>query len=101
MIHSYRDLYAWQRAMELVEVTYQLSNSLPSYETYGLAHQMRRSAVSVASNIAEGQGRVHRGDYVHHLSISRGSLAELQTQLELTSRLHGGGWRKPNRSPMK
>ena len=88
MIRSHRDLHAWQRAMELAEATYKITNSLPPYEIYGLAHQLRRSAVSVVSNIAEGHGRVHRGDYLHHLSIARGSLAELQTQLELALRLH-------------
>ena len=88
MISSYRDLHVWQRAMELAEATYTLTNELPPYETYGLGQQLRRSAVSVVSNIAEGHGRAHRGDYLHHLSISRGSLAELQTQLELASRLH-------------
>lgn len=88
MIRSHRDLHVWQRAMELSEATYIIARNLPPYETYGLAQQLRRSAVSVASNIAEGHGRLHRGDYLHHLSISRGSLAELQTQLELARRLH-------------
>jgi four helix bundle protein len=77
--------------MDLSEATYIIARSLPPYETYGLAQQLRRSAVSVASNIAEGHGRIHRGDYIHHLSVSRGSLAELQTQLQLAHRLHGIG----------
>jgi len=88
MIRSHRDLQAWQRAMELSEVTYCIARNLPQYEAYGLAQQLRRSAVSIPSNIAEGHARIHRGDYVHHLSVARGSLAELQTQLELARRLH-------------
>jgi four helix bundle protein len=72
----------------VAEATYKITDSLPPYEIHGLAQQLRRSAVSVASNIAEGHGRVHRGDSFHHLSIARGSLAELQTQLELALRLH-------------
>ncbi len=75
--------------MELAEASYVVARDLPAYEIYGLAQQLRRSAVSVASNIAEGHGRLHRGDYIHHLSVSRGSLAELQTQLQLARRLHG------------
>ena len=75
--------------MDLADATYDVMRSLPRYESYGLADQLRRSAVSVASNIAEGHGRLHRGDYVHHLSMARGSLAELQTQLQLACRLHG------------
>ncbi|HET7604377.1 MAG TPA: four helix bundle protein [Gemmatimonadales bacterium] len=88
MIRSHRDLQIWQRAMELSAATYAVASSLPSYEIYGLAQQLRRSAVSIPSNIAEGHGRIHRGDYVHHLSVSRGSLAELETQLELAWRIH-------------
>jgi hypothetical protein len=57
MISSYRDLHVWQRAMGLAEATYSLTNELPPYETYGLGQQLRRSAVSVVSNIAEGHGR--------------------------------------------
>ena len=89
MVRSYQDLHAWQRAMELAEAAYSVAKNLPPYEAYGLGQQLRRSAVSIASNIAEGHGRIHRGDYVHHLSVSRGSLAELQTQLELARRVHG------------
>lgn len=88
MIRSHRDLHAWQRAMELSEATYGIARRLPAYETYGLGQQLRRSAVSIPSNIAEGHGRLHRGDYIHHLSVACGSLAELQTQLELARRIH-------------
>lgn len=75
--------------MELTVAAYAVARGLPRYETFALADQLRRSAVSVASNIAEGHGRIHRGDYVFRLSIARGSLAEVQTQLQLANRLHG------------
>jgi four helix bundle protein len=84
---SYRDLDVWQRAMELVEAVYRLSAKLPSSEQYGLRAQMQRAAVSVPANIAEGYGRTHRGDYLHHLSIAKGSLAEAETHLLLAVRL--------------
>lgn len=87
MIQTYRDLDVWNRAMDLVEQVYELTKSFPSEEKFGLVSQMRRAAVSVPSNIAEGHGRKHTGDYVHHLSMARGSLAELETQLLLVVRL--------------
>ena len=83
-IHSYRDLVVWQRAMALVRSAYELSRILPPEELYGLSSQLRRAAVSVPANIAEGHGRVHRGEYVHHLSIARGSLYEVETLLLLS-----------------
>jgi len=88
MVRSYRDLLVWQRAMKLAEVAYDAAAALPRFETFGLASQIRRSAVSVAANVAEGHGRLHRADYVRHLSIARGSLAELQTLLLLAERIH-------------
>src|SRR5690348_3439026 len=84
---GYRSLRVWQRAMDLVVESYALAHRLPLHERYGLASQLRRAAVSIPANIAEGNGRVHRGDYVHHLSIARGSLMELETHIEIAHRL--------------
>jgi four helix bundle protein len=84
---SYRDLDAWQEAMVLVEQTYGLVVSLPADERYGLVQQLRRAAVSVPSNIAEGHARGSTRDFARFLSIARGSVAEIETQLELTVRL--------------
>ncbi len=78
---SYRKLEVWQLGMELVDVVYTLTRLLPDDERYGLVTQMRRAAVSVPSNIAEGYGRHHRPEYIQHLYVSRGSLMELETQL--------------------
>ena len=86
-VKSYRDLVAWQKAMELVVAVYALSHALPREEIYGLTSQMRRAAVSVPSNIAEGQGRASRGEFRNHLGIAYGSLMELETQLILAQRL--------------
>ncbi|MBI3406207.1 MAG: four helix bundle protein [Acidobacteria bacterium] len=86
-VRSYRDLLAWQKGMDLVAATYQLTKLLPSTEKYGLSSQMQRAAVSIPSNIAEGHGRRHRGDYVRSLSIANGSLKELETQMLLCIRL--------------
>jgi four helix bundle protein len=87
-IKSYRDLETWQEAMNLVETCYRLTALLPSEEKFGLTTQIRRAAVSVPANIAEGYGRTHRGDYTHHLSIAKGSVAEVETLLMLTARLN-------------
>jgi four helix bundle protein len=86
---DYRDLRAWQSAMELAEATYRATGALPSEERFGLTAQMRRASVSVPSNIAEGNARPTRGEYLHFLGIARGSLAELETQTLLSERL---GW---------
>lgn len=86
-IRSYRDLEVWQRAIDLVEVVYQLTDSFPKHETYGLRAQMRRAAVSIPSNIAEGHGRSGAREYLHHLSIANGSLMELETQVVVSRRL--------------
>ena len=86
---DYRDLVAWQKAMDLVERIYVATADFPREERYGLTSQVRRAAVSVPSNIAEGQGRRTSDDeFVRFLQIAMGSLAELQTQLELAGRLH-------------
>lgn len=86
-IKSYRDLETWQKAMDLVEEVYRETSSLPKEETYGLQGQIRRAAVSIPSNIAEGQGRDSRNEFLHHLSYAYGSLCELQNQLLLACRL--------------
>ena len=84
---SYRDLEVWKQAMDMVVAVYGLTGEFPAQEKYGLASQMQRAAVSVPANIAEGYARLHRGDYVHHLSMARGSLAELETHITLAVRL--------------
>lgn len=86
-VRSFRDLRVWQAAVDLVEQVYLLTQQFPKHEMYGLASQMQRAAVSIPSNIAEGHTRTHSKEYLHHLSIARGSLAELQTQLEIALRL--------------
>lgn len=84
---SYRDLIAWQKAMELVTVIYRATDSFPRREIYGLTSQVRRSALSVPSNIAEGKGRGSKREYVMFLYRARGSLLEAQTQLEIARNL--------------
>ena len=86
-INSFRDLRVWQAGTDLVEIVYQLSESFPAKETYGLSSQMRRCAVSIPSNIAEGHTREHSKEYLHHISMAQASLAEIQTQLEIAGRL--------------
>ena len=88
MVNSYKDLLVWQRGMDLVEIVYRITAKLPSTEQFGMISQMRRCAVSVPSNIADGYGRQATGEYRHHLLISRGSLLELETQLLLCQRLN-------------
>jgi four helix bundle protein len=86
-IRSFRDLEAWQKAMKLAELCYEKTDSFPPRETYGLVSQIRRAAVSVPSNIAEGDSRRTPQAYLNHLSIALGSQAELETQVELSCRL--------------
>ena len=86
-INSFRDLRVWQAGMTLVEEVYRLTQSFPGHESYGLSNQMRRAAVSVPSNIAEGHTREHTKEYLHHVSMAQASLAELQTQVEIAGRL--------------
>lgn len=80
-ITSYRDLVVWTRAMDVVEACYKLTRLLPQSEMYGLSSQIRRAAVSIPANIAEGHGRRNLGEYLQHLSIANGSLKELETRL--------------------
>jgi four helix bundle protein len=84
---KYSDLIAWQRAMDLVTRVYQVSMGFPKAEIYGLTSQLRRAAVSVPSNIAEGYGRSGRREFAHALSIALGSLAEVETQILIAERL--------------
>src|SRR3954447_17293151 len=86
-IRSFRDLRAWNAAMELVLTTYKLAAKLPPAERFALGAQLRRSAVSIPSNIAEGHAGGPRRRYLHHVRIAMGSLAELDTQLEIARRL--------------
>jgi four helix bundle protein len=86
-IQSYRDLLVWQKGMDLVTLIYPLTKKLPSAELYGLTSQMRRAAISIPANISEGHIRRHTGDFIHHLSISLGSVAEMETHLEACVRL--------------
>jgi four helix bundle protein len=83
-VRTFRDLIAWQRSMELARTVYEVTTAMPTSERFGLTNQMRRAAVSVPSNIAEGHGRQSRTDYLRFLRTSRGSLGELATQLQLS-----------------
>jgi four helix bundle protein len=85
--NRYQDLRAWQRAIDLVERVYVVTANLPPAELYGLVSQMRRCAVSVPSNIAEGQGRATRGEFQQFLGHARGSLYELETQTVIAAKL--------------
>lgn len=87
MLHSHKDLIVWQKAMELVVEVYDLVAKFPREELYGLTSQIRRSAVSMPSNIAEGRGRGTRKDFKQFLNIAYASGAELETQLEISRRL--------------
>ena len=77
---SYRDLKVWRKGIDLVKEVYALTKKFPKHEIYGLADQMRRSSVSVPSNIAEGQGRQHTGEFRQFLHVALGSAAEIDTQ---------------------
>lgn len=89
-IHSYKDLTVWKRSIELVMCVYGLTKKFPSSEIYGLVSQMRRSAISIPSNIAEGRRRGTRKDYLQFLRIAYGSGAELETQLLIAGKLSFG-----------
>jgi four helix bundle protein len=86
-INSYRDLLVWQKGMALAKQIYLMTRAFPDDERFGLITQMRRAAVSVPSNIAEGQARQGRNEFVQFLSYAEGSLAELDTQLKLADDL--------------
>ncbi len=84
---SYRELLVWNKAMELVVSVYRITRTFPKSETYGLASQMQRAAVSIPSNIAEGHGLKRTQAYLRHLAIASGSLCELETQIEISDLL--------------
>ena len=88
MVKSYKDLKVWQKAMELVIESYRVTKLLPKSEMFGLTAQTQQAAVSIPANIAEGHGREHLGDYLHHLSIAIGSMMELETHLLIITRLY-------------
>ena len=84
---SHRDLKVWQISLDLTETLYRLSVNWPKHETYGLTSQIRRAAVSVSANIAEGAGRRSTGEFIQFVGIARGSIAEVETLLILAQRL--------------
>ena len=87
-VKNYRELILWQKAMDLVMMVYGVSADFPSEELYGLRAQIRRAAVSIPSNIAEGQGRRTTNDFLRFLSIAHGSLREVETQTLIAGRLN-------------
>ena len=87
MGRSYRDLVAWQKAMKFVTAIYEVTQRFPSEERYGLTNQLRRASVSVPSNIAEGQAHFSQKEFHHFLSMARGSLVEIETQLLIARNL--------------
>jgi four helix bundle protein len=87
LVQSHEQLIVWQKGIELVTCTYQITDTFPPSERFGLTQQLRRAAVSVVANIAEGWRRSSRGELRHHLSIARGSLKELETLFVISERL--------------
>lgn len=87
MHHNIKELTIWQKSIDLAVEVYEATASFPSEEKYGLTSQIRKSAVSIPSNIAEGAGRNSNGEFLHFLGISHGSSYELQTQLIISNRL--------------
>ena len=86
-LQSYQDLVVWQKAMDLVEMVYRSTRDWPREERFGLTDQVRRAVVSVPANVAEGQGRTGPKEFLHHLSIAKGSLHEVETLLLIARRL--------------
>jgi four helix bundle protein len=87
---QFRDSIAWQKSMSLVADVYRATSAFPKEEMFGLTNQLRRASISIASNIAEGQGRLTTGEFVHFLGMARGSALEVQTQLEAARMLRFG-----------
>jgi len=94
IVRSYKDLNVWKRSMRLCELVYEITQTYPASERFGLSAQMRSAAVSVPSNIAEGHGRLATKEYRQFLGIARGSLCELETQILISTRL---GYLTPDR----
>lgn len=86
-VKNYKELRVWQNGVDLAELVYRVTSNFPQDERYGLTSQMRRAAVSIPANIAEGKGRESLNDYLHFLAISRDSLLELETHLVIAARL--------------
>ncbi|SRR6266851_254652 len=86
-IRHYQELIVWQKAMDLVVFTYKITAGFPREELFGLSLQLRRAAISIPSNIAEGQGRNTTKDFLHFLAVARGSLQEVETQMVISERL--------------
>ncbi|HUD04037.1 MAG TPA: four helix bundle protein [Candidatus Paceibacterota bacterium] len=89
-INNHKDLIVWQRSIELVREIYLLTEQFPKSELFGLTSQMRRAAVSISSNIAEGRRRLHKAEFIQFLNIAYGSGAELETQIEIAKHLPFG-----------
>jgi four helix bundle protein len=87
MMRGYRELTVWHKSMDLVTAVYRVTEHFPRSEAFGLAGQLQRAAISIPSNIAEGHGLKQTRGYTRHLAIASGSLAELETQLEIGARL--------------
>jgi four helix bundle protein len=88
MAQSYQDLIAWQKAMQLVTEVYRATGAFPKEEIYGLTSQLRRAVVSIPCNIAEGQGRLTKGEFQQFLGYARGSLLEVETLISVATNLH-------------
>lgn len=86
-VADYRELIVWQKALDLVEMVYRITQRFPKEEVYGLTSQIRRAAVSAPANIVEGQGRSTTADFLHFLSIAHGSLKEVETHAFISQRL--------------
>lgn len=84
---SYRDLEVWHKAMHVVVECYKITREFPKHEIYGLSSQLQRAAVSIPANIAEGRERQHRKEFLQHISIANGSVAELETHIQIAERL--------------
>lgn len=92
---NYRDLQVWQKAMDFVMACYEAAAAFPKSEQYGLSSQLQRAAVSIPANIAEGHGRRHTREFIQHLSVAYGSLMEVETHLQIATRL---GYLKSDRA---